>query len=591
MNKRKYSVGTCESGGEDSDEGSSITIHSEEDGPAGKKMSKQNHSAIEKKRREKMNTYIQELSSMIPTCNAMKSKLDKLTILRMAVQHMKTIRGCPSSYREANYKPSFLSADELKSLILESAEGFLIVVSCDRGRMLYVSESVINTLCVSREHLIGQSLFDILHPKDMAKVKEQLSSSDLTPRERFIDTKTGLPVKSEVVPVMPQLSSGSRRSFFCRMRQYSKENVIKTEEQPTFKKKPKIIPDRKKYATIQCTGYLKSWPLSQIGVEYDNERDGDTEGCTLSCLIAIAKATQDIHQIQGQPGNGDPSLYQFVSRQAMDGKFTYIDQRATAILGYLPQELLGTSCYEYIHVADIKQMAENHYEVLLKKEKIETNVYRFRAKNGLFLKLKSKLFCFRNPWTKEVEYIVSTNTVVAEPEKTGLDKEGNRSNDSNAVVENILGDIGIPTVLQDVPGMPCNLHPAAAQIGWKIAEEVFEKQWNMSASSSPGGLLEEDQPSGSDLSNMPNSSKGTSSDLERALTSSQGSSAGNSRGPVELVGSNQAKGPFPVSIDKEGSEGWEDESAMAFIMNLLEADAGLGGAVDFTRLPWPLLNG
>lgn len=139
--------------------------------------------------------------------------------------------------------------------------------------------------------------------------------------------------------------------------------------------------------------------------------------------------------------------------------------RATTILGYLPQELLGTSCYEYFHQDDLPQLADRHrkgalylsvtsklsdtlifssctfcymlnvfksYQMILSlhcllwspvgavsspvlrsKEKIETNSYKFKTKHGSFVTLQSQWFSFINPWTKEVEYIVSSNTVIS----------------------------------------------------------------------------------------------------------------------------------------------------------------------------------
>jgi hypothetical protein len=102
------------------------------------KQARENHCEIERRRRVKMAAYFNELCTMVPTCSTLQRKPDKLTILRMASSHMRQLRASNqqqhmmaanpgmmlmgAQQQQANdsaYKPSFLTDQELKHLILE----------------------------------------------------------------------------------------------------------------------------------------------------------------------------------------------------------------------------------------------------------------------------------------------------------------------------------------------------------------------------------------------------------------------------------------------------------------------------------------
>ncbi|KAK2854017.1 hypothetical protein Q5P01_006678 [Channa striata] len=293
--------------------GSTVCMDSEDQQGCQKKTRK-THSQIEKRRRDKMNSFIDELASLVPACKTKSRKLDKLSVLRMAVQHIKTLRGSAANrYKEVNHKLAFLSDEELKHLILRAADGFLFVVDCDRGKILFVSESVYKLLNYSQNELIGQSLFDYLHPKDISKVKEQLSSADTVPREKLIDAKSGHLVKTDINSTSLNLCSGVRRSFFCRMKR--NQNMEGEDFSTSCSKKNA---DRKGFCTIHNTGYLKSWsPL-----DLDENNKPDINGCNRSCLVAVGRLHS--HMVS-QPVLNDVKVkpVEFVSRHAVDGKFVF----------------------------------------------------------------------------------------------------------------------------------------------------------------------------------------------------------------------------------------------------------------------------
>ncbi|KAG7206403.1 hypothetical protein KM043_003764 [Ampulex compressa] len=420
-----------------------VHIGSDEDDPSGckyrrldddnvqdkERFARENHCEIERRRRNKMTAYITELSDMVPTCSALARKPDKLTILRMAVAHMKALRGTGNTATDNAYKPSFLTDQELKHLILEAADGFLFVVSCDTGRIIYVSDSVAPVLNYTQSDWYGTSLYSQVHPDDTEKVREQLSAAEPQHGGRVLDLKTGT-VKKEGQSSM-RLCMGSRRGFICRMKVGNLQttgDMAAAHGLHRMKQRNSLGPparDGQNYAVVHCTGYIKNWPPSGdfvtpcvpgVGL---GDRSGvqagpdgvvaDENATTHCCLVAIGRL-----QVTSTPNSSDlagsNSNSEFISRHSAEGKFTFVDQRVGGILGYTPSELLGHPCYEFFHPEDLTHMRESFEQVLKLKGQVVSVMYRFRAKNRDWVWLRTSAFAFLNPFNDDVEYIVCTNT-------------------------------------------------------------------------------------------------------------------------------------------------------------------------------------
>lgn len=265
-----------------------------------------------------------------------------------------------------------------------------------------------------------------------------------------------LPVKHSDVPQATRLSPGSRRSFFCRMK--CKNSVSIKEEHDSSgssttgcRRSKKQITD-KKFCVVQCTGYLKSWAPAKIGVE---EQEADSEGdcnLSLSCLVAVGRLVDfnngyfrpnSKNLNANTPGTStstntikDPvRTLQFTSRHAMDGKFLFVDQRATLVLGFLPQELLGTSMYEYFNHKDISVLAESHKIALQSTESVTTRIYGLRTKHNGFIPVQSEWKAFKNPFTKDVEFLIAKNNVIltdARSHENTSQCRGNEANDNSS---------------------------------------------------------------------------------------------------------------------------------------------------------------
>uniref|UniRef100_A0A0N4ZKT3 Aryl hydrocarbon receptor nuclear translocator homolog n=1 Tax=Parastrongyloides trichosuri TaxID=131310 RepID=A0A0N4ZKT3_PARTI len=351
------------------------------------RFARENHSEIERRRRNKMTHYINELAEMVPQCAALGRKPDKLTILRMAVSHMKGIRGNSGNMSDPlNFKPSFLTDQELKHLILEAANGFLFVVCCESGRILYVSDSVIPILNMRQEEWMNYVIYDLIHPDDVYKVRDQLCNSEAS-LQRVLDLKTGT-VKKEHTAVRVHMSC--RRGFICRMKLGNLEPLTRLRN-----RRPIFTHNNNHYAVVHVTGYVKTTPPTGMEV-----RSG-------GCLIAIGRL-----QIGSMPictEIGSPT--QFTLRLSEEGKITFADQRCSSILSIQPNLLIGQFWWQLAIPGDDQILKDGFRQAIIDQQ---SQVHCRFSYNNTSINFKIHARQFRNPYSDQLEYIIADHQVLQE---------------------------------------------------------------------------------------------------------------------------------------------------------------------------------
>ncbi|XP_058562871.1 neuronal PAS domain-containing protein 1 isoform X2 [Neofelis nebulosa] len=316
-------------------------------GPCLQAQRKEKSRNAARSRRGKENLEFFELAKLLPLPGAISSQLDKASIVRLSVTYLRLRRfaalgappwGLRAAGPPAGLAPSHRGPVALVSEVFEQHLG---------GHILQVE-------------LTGSSVFDYIHPGDHSEVLEQLglrartpgpptppsvpSSSSSSSSSSLADTPEIEASPTEV----PHFSRAQERSFFIRMKSTLTKRGLHVKASG--------------YKVIHVTGRLRARSLGLVAL-----------GHTLP-PAPLAELPLHGHMI--------------VFRLSLGLTILACESRVSDHMDLGPSELVGRSCYQFVHGQDAARIRQSHLD-LLDKGQVMTGYYRWLQRAGGFVWLQS----------------------------------------------------------------------------------------------------------------------------------------------------------------------------------------------------------
>ncbi|EAW93686.1 aryl hydrocarbon receptor [Homo sapiens] len=356
-----------------------------------------------KRHRDRLNTELDRLASLLPFPQDVINKLDKLSVLRLSVSYLRAksffdvaLKSSPTernggqdNCRAANFREG-LNLQE-GEFLLQALNGFVLVVTTD-ALVFYASSTIQDYLGFQQSDVIHQSVYELIHTEDRAEFQRQLhwalNPSQCTESGQGIEEATGLPqtvVCYNPDQIPPENSPLMERCFICRLRC--------------------LLDNSSGFLAMNFQGKLK-----YLHGQKKKGKDGSILPPQLA-LFAIATPLQPPSILEIRTKN-------FIFRTKHKLDFTPIgcDAKGRIVLGYTEAELCTRgSGYQFIHAADMLYCAESHIR-MIKTGESGMIVFRLLTKNNRWTWVQSNArLLYKNG---RPDYIIVTQRPLTDEEGT-----------------------------------------------------------------------------------------------------------------------------------------------------------------------------
>uniref|UniRef100_A0A4W4GQW5 PAS domain-containing protein n=1 Tax=Electrophorus electricus TaxID=8005 RepID=A0A4W4GQW5_ELEEL len=324
---------------------------------------------------------LKELKIRLPADRKSKGRSSTLSALRYALSCVKQVRANQEYYHQWNVEEcqgcsldlSTFTIEELDNITseytLKNTDTFTMAVSFWSGKVVYISPQGSSLLRSKPEKLQGALFSELLAPQDVSTFYSSTAPCRLPSWASCIGSAS------------PPVDCTQEKSMFCRI---SGDGASSGDM---------------RYYPFRLTPYSLTL------------RDSDTADPQPCCLL-IAERVHSGYEAPRIP----PDKRIFTTSHSPSCLFQEVDERAVPLLGYLPQDLVGTPALLYLHPEDRPIMLAIHKKILqFAGQPFDHSPLRMCARNGEYLTIDTSWSSFVNPWSRKVAFIVGRHKVRTSP--------------------------------------------------------------------------------------------------------------------------------------------------------------------------------